>query len=179
MRIVGIIRLCVRMKKENPNKSLFHKQTHTERHFMISKYYVILLFFAALLFIGCKAFMSLIIYTSFSKNQYKKYKRETSFWGRYFIVSTQRYVKDRYSKSERRVIKHTSIVKILFYLNILLHLFFTIYFFSVLIFCFIIKNDAIVGSISLIYFLMILLFFFVFGLIEQYEKRNYHKKRSH
>ena len=44
---------------------------------MISKYYVILLFFAALLFIGCKAFMSLIIYTSFSKNQYKKYKKET------------------------------------------------------------------------------------------------------
>lgn len=36
----------------------------------------------------------------------------------------------------------------------------------------------VLGSISLIYFLMILLFFFVFGLIEQYENRNYHKKRS-
>ena len=145
---------------------------------MINKYYVILLFVSALLFIGCKAFMSLIIWDSFSKGQYKKYKRESGFWERYFIVSTQRYVKDRYSKSEKRVINYTSIVKVLFYLNILLHLVFVIHFFGVLIFGFIDINDAIVGSISLIYFLMILLCFIIFALIEQYEKRNYHKKRT-
>ena len=145
---------------------------------MINKYYVILLFVSALLFIVCKAFMSLIIWNSFSKGQYKKYKRESGFWERYFIVSTQRYVKDRYSKSEKRVINYTSIVKVLFYLNILLHLVFVIHFFGVLIFGFIDINDAIVGSISLIYFLMILLCFIIFALIEQYEKRNYHKKRT-
>ena len=145
---------------------------------MINKYYVILLFVSALLFIVCKAFMSLIIWDSFSKGQYKKYKRESGFLERYFIVSTQRYVKDRYSKSEKRVINYTSIVKVLFYLNILLHLVFVIHFFGVLIFGFIDINDAIVGSISLIYFLMILLCFIIFALIEQYEKRNYHKKRT-
>lgn len=145
---------------------------------MINKYYVILLFVSALFFIVCKAFMSLIIWDSFSKGQYKKYKRESGFWERYFIVSTQRYVKDRYSKSEKRVINYTSIVKVLFYLNILLHLVFVIHFFGVLIFGFIDINDAIVGSISLIYFLMILLCFIIFALIEQYEKRNYHKKRT-
>ena len=110
---------------------------------MINKYYVILLFVSALLFIVCKAFMSLIIWDSFSKGQYKKYKRESGFWERYFIVSTQRYVKDRYSKSEKRVINYTSIVKVLFYLNILLHLVFVIHFFGVLIFGFIDINDAI------------------------------------
>ena len=145
---------------------------------MINKYYVILLFVSALMFIVCKAFMSLIIWDSFSKGQYKKYKRESGFWERYFIVSTQRYVKDRYSKSEKRVINYTSMVKVLFYLNILLHLVFVIHFFGVLIFGFIDINDAIVGSISLIYFLMILLCFIIFALIEQYEKLNYHKKRT-
>lgn len=46
---------------------------------MINKYYVILLFFAALLFIGCKAFMSLIIYTSFSKINTKNTKEKQAF----------------------------------------------------------------------------------------------------
>ena len=145
---------------------------------MVNKYYVILLFVSALLFIVCKAFMSLIIRGSFSKGQYKKYKRESGFWERYFIVSTQRYIKDRYSKSEKRVIKYTIMVKVLFYINILLHLAFVIHFFGVLIFGFIDINDVIVGYISLIYFLIILLVFWVYAIMNQYEQREYHRKRS-
>ena len=70
----------------------------------------------------CRGYIEAMVICGFTKKEQKEYKCSTSALNRWLLWSTYRMVKDKYSKSERKIIKYTSIFKICRVINVILHL---------------------------------------------------------
>ena len=51
----------------------------------------------------------------------KRYKAEVPFWRRWLLLDAPHYVRDKYSKLERKIIKATFIARVMRGLNLMLH----------------------------------------------------------
>jgi len=138
-----------------------------------------LFIFSTLCFIGVRAFLELTLWSLFPKKGYKKYKKNTTLINRYFLVSAKSMIKDRYSKSEKRIIRYSVIVNVLFYINIIINLAFLMVISGFILFLFNMLNSKIIYLVFLFFLVFILLIFLIYAIIEAYVNYDYHKKRSH
>lgn len=59
--------------------------------------------------------------TYMTKNELKKYKREVSFFDRYFLLSAPSYAQNKYAKSKKRVIFYSNLLRLVRAFNFILH----------------------------------------------------------
>lgn len=130
-------------------------------------------------FIVLRVVMELILCAKLSRKGYKKYKENTGFWNRWFFVSARYIVRDKYSKFEGRIIRHTISMQVIFILNLILHIGLSA---EVIMLIMTLKlkmlNDYIADSIAMAFFLLILVAVGVLYCIESYENRRYHRMRE-
>ena len=123
--------------------------------------------------------MEMVLRSNFSRKGHKKYKENTCFFDRWFFISARCIVRDKYSKLEGRIIRHTISMQIIFVLNLVLHvgllaevaLLFMAGKLKML-------NDQIADRTATVFFLLILAAVAVLYFIESYENRKYHQMRE-
>lgn len=123
--------------------------------------------------------MDLILRDKLSGKGYKKYRENTRFWDRWFFVSARYIVRDKYSKFEGRIIRHTISMRIVFVLNIVMHIGLLAEV-SVLLLSVKLKllNGQAAEGAATVFFLLVLAAFGVLYCIESYENRRYHRMRE-
>lgn len=57
-----------------------------------------------------------------SRKAQKRYRADVPFWKRWFLLSAPDYVRDKYSKLEKKIIKSQATIRALRAMNILLHI---------------------------------------------------------
>lgn len=140
----------------------------------------ILLVLAALCVALYRAFVCLSIrHGAMSKNEYANYCKNHSAIARWFFVRASQYGKDKYSRSERRIIHHQKHIQLYAIFVVLLHvslLCVTCAFFLWVTGVFSAKAcDIVLVS----HFLLFLFSGFVLYWIEGNRNKEYHKKRMH
>ena len=142
---------------------------------IINNISICIVFLASLLVV--RGYMGLIVRTTLSKNERKKYKDETSFVNRWFLWSTHRFVKDRYSKYEKRTIRHSSIVCVYRMLNAILHILLIITIVVAVCNYYNALPSRIFNYTCWCYIVFLLFSFTLLAIIELVSNRKYHKKR--
>ena len=84
------------------------------------------LLFAAISAFALKGWMALFVRCAMSKSERKRYRQGCSALNRWFFISTHNFLKDKYSKSEGKVIRYSHIARGFRVINILLHAAFAI-----------------------------------------------------
>jgi hypothetical protein len=135
--------------------------------------------FSVIAFIGVRGIVMTQTMRAFlSRKGYKKYKENTGFWNRWFFVSARYIVRDKYSKFEGRIIQYTCIIRILFILNLILHIGLFIEM-SIMFMVSVGKlNNQIANSAIGMYLLLIWISCMIIGLTSRYEYRRYHRMRE-
>ena len=135
--------------------------------------------FSVIAFIGVRGIVMKQTMRAFlSRKGYKKYKENTGFWNRWFFVSARYIVRDKYSKFEGRIIQYTCIIRILFILNLILHIGLFIEM-SIMFMVSVGKlNNQIANSAIGMYLLLIWISCMIIGLTSRYEYRRYHRMRE-
>lgn len=117
------------------------------------------------------------IYTFLSKRERIEYRSRTNFLQRWFLIHTAHFVKDKYSKTEKRVICYSDAVHFFCFLHTTaLAALLTMY-------CICLLNDGgIFGKQTLTvaiiaYCALILLAFAFLAICTSYMDRNYHRSR--
>ena len=146
---------------------------------MVTKESWLLFAFSFVAFLVTRLVWELLVWDSFPKKTYKKYKKETKFWNRYFIISARKLIKDRYLKSENRVIRYSTLIQFYFWLNIIMQSAFLTVIASLILLQFSFLNNTIFSIVCISFLSITLVFFAIFALIENYIDRNYHRKREH
>ena len=132
-------------------------------------------FFVGLLIV--RGYMGLIVRLTLSKKERKKYKEETSFVNRWFFWSAHRFVKDRYSKPEKKVIKYSSVVCIYRVLNAILHILLISTIVVVICNYYEILSDHIVNYACWCYIIFLLSTLVLLAIVELASNQRYHKQR--
>ncbi len=145
---------------------------------METKDLILLFIFGMITLIGARAFLEVMLYSSFRGHGYRSYRKQVHRIDRYFMISAQKLIKDRYSKEERRTIRYSAVVQVLFVLNLLL----CVTLLSMIVFGILhlaaVVTAELLSAVCLASLIVALFVFFVCGIIEGSVDRNYHKKRT-
>ena len=136
-----------------------------------------LLFFATFCGLTLVVFLRLSVRVLLSKKRYKNYKQNVSFLNRWFLWSAPQMVKDKFSKSERRVIHYTAVVKFYRFLDIFIHIAYV----AVLVvlgaewlgIC----PDILLNSVLFCYFVIVWMMFFALWILEFVINGKEHRSR--
>ena len=74
-----------------------------------------------LMLMGTRFIFGMTISRYQSRKAIRRYKSDLSFWNRWFFLSAPDYVRDKYDKLERKVIRVRSLVRTLRVMNFILH----------------------------------------------------------
>ena len=111
------------------------------------------------------------------KVQYKRFKKEVSFVKRWFLISIDKTVNDKYSKQEKKIIKRKKIVKHYFYMNIIIHLIMLVnaLFLILAVNDFVSIAQAVCVTVASLFVILILLVWF--AIIDEYAHHKQNKAR--
>lgn len=84
------------------------------------------LLFAAISAFALRGWMALFVRCAMSKSERKRYRQDCSALNRWFFISTHNFLKDKYSKSEGKVIRYSCIAREFRVITIFLHAAFAI-----------------------------------------------------
>ena len=121
---------------------------------------VCLILFSLICFLATRGFMEIELSTKLSRKGYKAYKAKTNLLDRWFFISARYIVRDKYSKSEKRIIKHPVIMQIIFAVNIILHVGFLVEVSMLLMVETNILSKQVANSVVLVFFLLLLAAYF-------------------
>ncbi|MBQ3147556.1 MAG: hypothetical protein IJB91_07515 [Oscillospiraceae bacterium] len=136
-----------------------------------------LLLFSLVILLVVRGLMSIFVQLSMSKKERKQYRTSAGIIDRWFLWSIPHYVKDRYSRYEKRVIHYTMIVPICRMISITLTVLFLTELVAILL------NQL--GFLALKYAEIVCIVYFVVGFvsfcivaaIEFFTNRRYHRSR--
>lgn len=134
--------------------------------------------FAAISLLILRMFMEIALKTYVSRKKYKYYKESTKFFDRWFFVSARYIVRDKYSKFERRIIRYTLSMKIIFVLNIILNGSFALEIIVLSATALGLIDGQIADVSTTAFFIMILVLVWALGIIDYCENRRYHQMRE-
>ncbi len=134
------------------------------------------LLFAALSVFALRGWMALFVRSAMSKNERKRYRQDCSALDRWFFISTHDFLKDKYSKSEGKVIRYSRIAREFRVINILLHAAFAITAVAMLLHLSD-ADDRALKVISLAYLALWGCAVFTLGVIEVVTHWKYHRSR--
>ena len=117
------------------------------------------------------------IYTFFSKRERAEYRAKTNLLQRWFLFCTARFVKDKYSKTEKRVICYSDIVRFYCAVHTSVQIALIVEYSICLLCTFGRLEDNVLNVMSIAYAVLCLLAFTSFAVIESCTNRNYHRSR--
>lgn len=82
---------------------------------------VIAIILSILLLMATRFIFGMTISSYQSRKAIRRYKTDVSFWNRWFFLSAPDYVRDKYDKLERKVIRARALVRTLRVMNFILH----------------------------------------------------------
>ena len=124
-----------------------------------------------------RGFIETCVITYFSKKRYKAYKKQTNIQQRYWLTWIKKNATVKYLKSERRRIDYSTIMSVYFYTHICLFISLAITLLIVILVLFGVLDMICAEVMITVYLIEVLLSFVIYYFIENYEHRNYHKKR--
>lgn len=92
----------------------------------MSQSIILFLSFAAISVLLLRGIMALLIRDAMSQSERKRYRGNCSAMKRWFFLSTHAFLRDKYSKSEERLIRYSFIAKEYCVINIAIHLSFVV-----------------------------------------------------
>lgn len=137
-----------------------------------------LVIFSFVAFLVTRGFMEAVLCGKLSRKGYKAYKAKTNLLDRWFFISARHIVRDKYSKFEGRIIRHTMTVRIMFALNLILHVAFLPEQLLLLMVELNVLNNQVADGAATVFFIVILVVWLSFYFIEGYENRKYHRMRE-
>ena len=132
-----------------------------------------LVIFSFLCFLATRGFMEVELSTKLSRKGYKAYKAQTNLLDRWFFISAKHIVRDKYSKFEGKIIRHTMIMRIMLVLNLILHVSFFAEASMLLMGGMGILNKHVVDWAALAFFLLLFVVWGALYFIGRYEHRKY------
>ena len=139
------------------------------------RFIIILVFFIALLVL--RSYMWLTIHLTLSKKTRKMYISSLPFIDRWFFWSAPLYIKDKFDKYEKRIIRYTLIVKIYRVLNLYIHVLFVILLLVGILCKLHILPNKTFDYFSFIYIFSIFILLLLVGIIEFSSNKRFHKNR--
>lgn len=139
---------------------------------------VLLVIFALILTILYRFFVGLNIrYAAMSKNEYKNYCRNHSIIKRWFFIGASDSCKDKYSRGERKTIRHKTHMSLYSFFTVLLHIFFL-----ALTIAFILRMKEVISQTlwngsCMVFYIFFLLSIIPLYFIEGIRNKEYHKNR--
>ena len=79
------------------------------------------IFLCILLMLAVRFIFGMTFASYQSRKASRRYRADISFWNRWFFLSAPDYVRDKYSKLERKVIKARALIRTLRVMNFILH----------------------------------------------------------
>ena len=134
------------------------------------------LLFAAFSVFALRGWMALFVRSAMSKSERKRYRQDCSALNRWFFISTHDFLKDKYSKSEGKVIRYSRIAREFRVINILLHAAFAITAVAMPLHLSD-ADDRALKVISLVYLALWGCAVFTLGVIEAVTHWKYHRSR--
>ena len=134
------------------------------------------LLFAAFSVFALRGWMALFVRSAMSKSERKRYRQDCSALNRWFFISAHDFLKDKYSKSEGKVIQYSRIVRGFRVINILLHAAFAITAAAMLLHLSD-ADDRALKVFSLTYLALWGGAVSTLGVIETLTRRKYHRSR--
>ena len=134
------------------------------------------LLFAAFSVFALRGWMALFVRSAMSKSERKRYRQDCSALNRCFFISTRDFLKDKYSKSEGKIIRYSRIARGFCVINILLHAAFAITAAAMLLH----SSDADDCALKVIFLAYLALWgcaVFTLGVIETVTRWKYHRSR--
>lgn len=137
---------------------------------------VICIFFTIVALV-LRCWIAASIYTFFSKRERAEYRAKTNLLQRWFLFCTARFVKDKYSKTEKRVICYSDIVRFYCAVHTIVQIALIVEYSICLLCTFGRLEDNVLNVMSIAYAVLCLLAFTSFAVIESCTNRNYHRSR--
>ena len=136
---------------------------------------LIIISLASLLII--RGYMSLSFQLSMSKKERKNYKKSAGILNRWFFWSAPCFVKDQYSKFEKRTIRYTIIVPIYRAINIAHHVLCLATLLTILVNRLTFLPLKYTEAVYFTYILFCLVVFCILAIIELVMNQRYHRNR--
>ena len=136
---------------------------------------IVLFFLVSLLVI--RIYMGLAVKLVFSKKELKNYQTNLSLVNRWFFWSTHQFIKDKYSKSEKKVIQHSQNVKAYKAIIVVLHVEFGLVLILSIVGALLNNLEKIFNYSCWVYIISLFLSFVVVSLIEIISNTRYHRNR--
>ena len=138
---------------------------------------IILTAFSIGILLILRGYMSAGIRAYQTKKDWKLYAANVPIVDRWFFWTAPKIMKDKYSKSEKKIIHYSSIVKAYQVINIVIHIALTIE--LVFVFCYALEfvEDDLFDRVCIAYFVVAFLLFVVLAIIELKTNSRYHRSR--
>ena len=121
--------------------------------------------------------MSVGIRTYQTKKDWKLYVANVPVIDRWFFWTAPKIMKDKYSKSEKKIIHYSSIVKAYQVINIVIHIALTIELVFVSCYALGLVEEYLFNRVCIAYFVVAFLLFVILAIIELKTNSRYHRSR--
>lgn len=112
-----------------------------------------------------------------TKKDWKLYVANVPVIDRWFFWTAPKIMKDKYSKSEKKIIHYSSIVKAYQVINIVIHIALTIELVFIFCYAFGFVEEYLFDRICIAYFVVAFLLFVILAIIELKTNSRYHRSR--
>ena len=138
---------------------------------------IILVIFSIGILLILRGYMSAGIRACQTKKNWKLYVANVSIVDRWLIWTAPKIMKDKYSKSEKKIIRYSSIAKAYQAINLAIHIALTIE--LVFISCYALRlvEEYLFNRVCIAYFVVAFLLFAILAMIELMTNSKYHRSR--
>lgn len=138
---------------------------------------IILTAFSIGILLILRGYMSVGIRTYQTKKDWKLYVANVPVIDRWFFWTAPKIMKDKYSKSEKKIIHYSSIVKAYQVINIVIHIALTIELVFVSCYALGLVEEYLFNRVCIAYFVVAFLLFVILAIIELKTNSRYHRSR--
>lgn len=138
---------------------------------------IILVIFSIGILLILRGYMSAGIRACQTKKNWKLYVANVSIVDRWFFWTAPKIMKDKYSKSEKKIIRYSSIAKAYQAINLAIHMALAIE--LVFISCYALRlvEEYLFNRVCIAYFVVAFLLFAILAMIELMTNSKYHRSR--
>ena len=138
---------------------------------------IILVIFSIGILLILRGYMSAGIRACQTKKNWKLYVANVSIVDRWFFWTAPKIMKDKYSKSEKKIIRYSSIAKAYQAINLAIHMALAIE--LVFAFCYALRlvEEYLFNRVCIAYFVVAFLLFAILAMIELMTNSKYHRSR--
>ena len=138
---------------------------------------IILVIFSIGILLILRGYMSAGIRACQTKKDWKLYVANVPVIDRWFFWTAPKIMKDKYSKSEKKIIRYSAIAKAYQVINLAIHIALTIELVFISCYALGLVEEYLFNRVCIAYFVVAFLFFAILAIIELKTNSKYHRSR--